>query len=314
MLFHQIRPKPDYARVKIGRRLRALGAVPLKNSVYVVPATEESLRGAQEIVGEIHRLGGRGAVCEARFVAGLTDASIEERFREIRDRDYAMIAARARQLAAAVPRGPARASDVRRRRFAGELERLERRFRALAARDPFAAGGRDRAARLLSLVEDRLQGVEPSAATGLELPRPPRAALWITRMGVMVDRIASAWLIRRFIDPRARFRFLSSRTQRRAPGGIRFDMAGGEFTHEGGRCTFEVLRDRFHLDDPALRPIAEIVHDLDLEDDRHRRPEAPGVGRMIVGLAIAHPSDEARIQEGAAIFDHLYESFRRRGE
>jgi hypothetical protein len=104
---------------------------------------------------------------------------------------------------------------------------------------------------------------------------------WITRARPKIDRIACPWLIRRFIDPKARFRFVSPKRYRRAPGELRFDMFGGEFTHEGDRCTFEALIRRFGLQDPALRPLAELVHDIDLKDGRYgpgrdRRPGAAG--------------------------------------
>jgi hypothetical protein len=135
----------------------------------------------------------------------------------------------------------------------------------------------------------------------------------VTRSGVMVDRIASAWLIRRFIDAEARFKFVAARGYHPRPGEIRFDMAGGEHTHVGERCTFEVLIERFGLRESALAAIAEIVHDLDLEDGRFDRPEAAGVDRMIVGLAIAGHDDATRLAQGGALFESLYESFRKRG-
>ena len=126
----------------------------------------------------------------------------------------------------------------------------------------------------------------------------------------MVDRIASAWLIRRFIDPQARFHFAPGHGYRPRPQEIRFDMAGAEFTHDGGRCTFEVLLDRFQLRDSALVALGEMVHDLDLEDARYGRSETSGLGRMIVGIALASPSDEVRLAQGATVLEGLYQSFR----
>jgi hypothetical protein len=128
----------------------------------------------------------------------------------------------------------------------------------------------------------------------------------------MVDRIASAWLIRRFIDPDAVFRFVSARGDRLAPRDIPFDMAGAGFTHRNGNCTFEVLLEHFRLRDSGLRPIAEIVHDLDLEDAKFGRPEAAGVDRMILGLALAKQSDPVRLAQGGVMFENLYESFGRK--
>jgi hypothetical protein len=127
----------------------------------------------------------------------------------------------------------------------------------------------------------------------------------------MVDRISSAWLIRRFIDRTARFKFVGGRGYKPVRGEVRFDMASGEYTHEGERCTFEVLLDRFELRSAALRAIGEIVHDLDLEDERYQRPEASGVRRLIAGLALSSAEDGERLERGAVVFDGLYASFER---
>jgi hypothetical protein len=136
--------------------------------------------------------------------------------------------------------------------------------------------------------------------------------IWVTRRGVHVDRIACAWLIRRFIDPGARFKFVSAKDYDAQPGELRFDMFKAEFTHEGDRCSFEVLLERVGLEEPALRAIAEIVHDIDLKDAKFDRDEAPGVARLITGVATASRSDEERLERGGALFDDLYESFRRK--
>jgi hypothetical protein len=134
---------------------------------------------------------------------------------------------------------------------------------------------------------------------------------WVTRAGVFVDRIASGWLIRRFIDPQARFKFVAAQGYQPEPGELRFDMYDAEFTHEGERCTFETLLQRFALDEPALAAIAEIVHDLDLKTDRYSRPETSGVAALIGGIAALHADDETRLQRGAEIFESLYAAFSR---
>lgn len=133
---------------------------------------------------------------------------------------------------------------------------------------------------------------------------------WVTRRGVFVDRIASAWLIRRFIDPKARFKFTGSKAYRPKAGEVRFDMFEAEYTHEGDRCTFETLLDRAGLRDRALRAIGEIVHDIDCKDEKFKRQEAPGVAAMVKGLVRAHPDDSSRLEHGAAAFDNLYASLR----
>ena len=135
---------------------------------------------------------------------------------------------------------------------------------------------------------------------------------WVTRTGVHVDRIASAWLIRRFIDPEARFKFVPAKGYEPEPDELRFDMYEGEYTHEGDRCTFEVLLARAGLGDPALAAIGEIVHDIDLKDAKFAREEASGIARVMDGIAAANKDDERRLERGAAVLDDLYEIFRRK--
>jgi hypothetical protein len=124
--------------------------------------------------------------------------------------------------------------------------------------------------------------------------------------------MASAWLIRRFIDKDARFKFVPGKAYRPEAGELRFDMFEAEFTHEGDRCTFEVLLQRFGLSEPALKQVAEIVHDIDLKDGKFGREDALGVDRLIAGIAMANPEDEKRLAEGSAVFNNLYEYFKRK--
>jgi hypothetical protein len=312
LLIHQIPPAPSYLRVKIGRRLQGLGAVAVKNSVYVLPASEQALEDFQWVRKEIVAGRGDASVCEARFVEGLSDTAVEALFDAAREADYRALLREARRLHGASSRRGKRPADAA-RRAAAALVRLRKRLGEVVAIDFFGASGREPVEGLLAAVE---AGLRPPA-TATERGRPGAVAevagrTWVTRSGVGVDRIASAWLIRRFIDPEARFRFV--RAQEHAPGAgeLRFDMFDAEFTHDGDRCTFEVLLRHFGLEDPALRPIAEIVHDVDLKDGKFARPEAAGVDRLLAGIAMRHKDDEARLRDGGAVFESLYEYFKRK--
>jgi len=140
-------------------------------------------------------------------------------------------------------------------------------------------------------------------------PREYQHRKWVTRPRPGVDRFSSAWLIRRFIDPAARFVFASSPD--RVPDAIPFDMyQSGGFKHEGDRCTFEVLAERFSIADSAVRQIGEIVHDLDLKDDRFRSSHAPTIGHLVDGLRASFPDDSRLLEQGIALFEALYQSFR----
>jgi hypothetical protein len=309
LLIHQIPPRPGYLRVKVGRRLQRLGAVAVKNSVYVLPLSDQAREDFQWVRGEIVAGGGDASACEARFVEGLSDVAVEALFNEARDADYAALIREARRI----QRGPGRkagASGAERPRSAAALLRLRKRFDEIAVRDFFGASGR-------AALEQALEAIEASLEPGGRPARTQSASevrgrTWVTRAGVQVDRIASAWLIRRFIDPKARFRFAAERRYRPARNELRFDMFEAEFTHEGELCTFEVLVRRFGLEDPALRELAEIVHDVDLKDVRFGRAEALGLERLIAGIALRHANDAARLADGATAFDALYEFFKRK--
>jgi hypothetical protein len=306
LLIHQIPPKPAYLRVKIWRRIQRLGAVAIKNSVYVLPQGEQANEDLQWVLREIVEGGGDGTICEARFVDGLTDAQVTALFHAARDADYAQITEEARRLERDTPAVP---KPDKRAQLEAELGRLQRRFTDIAALDFFGAQGRRAAEDVLSDLQAKLRG--PGAAAGT-VSSKVRGRTWVTRKGIHVDRMASAWLIRRFIDDKARFKFVPGKGYNPDPHELRFDLYEAEFTHEGDRCTFEVLVERFGLAEPGLRAIAEIVHDIDLKDCKFVRPETAGIDHLIAGVAMAHKEDEQRLARGAAIFDDLYEYLKRK--
>ncbi|WP_437281558.1 chromate resistance protein ChrB domain-containing protein [Sorangium sp. So ce375] len=316
LLIHQLPPKPAYLRVKIGRHLQRLGAVAIKNSVYALPVTDSAREDFAWVHREILDGGGEASVCEARFFAGLSDAQIEALFDAARNADYEALAEEVRAVQGGLPRR-GRIPEERRAEVAGELARFKKQLGDIAAVDFFASTGRVAVEGLVRELEARLEG----GASGSSTKRQPavlaadvRGRTWVTRKNVHVDRIASAWLIGRFLDPEACFKLVSGKGYTPEPGELRFDMFEAEFTHEGDRCTFEVLLDRFALADPALRLIAEIVHDIDLKDAKFNRPERPGVECLVNGLAMVERDDEARLARGAALFGDLYESLARKAD
>jgi hypothetical protein len=312
LLIHQIPPKPGYLRVKTWRRLQRMGAVAIKKSVYVLPRSEQALEDLQWLLREIVVAGGEGSICEARFVEGLRDDQVEALFHAARDADYAELAEQARHVADASPASPA--TDERPRLENG-VTRLRGRLAEVAAIDFFGAAGRAAVDEQLAVLEARLQAtVAPDLKGSTELLSPGAHSrrVWVTRAGVHIDRMASAWLIRRFIDPRARFKFVAAKGYRPKRDELRFDMFEAEFTHEGDRCTFEVLVERFGLKSPALTAVSEIVHDVDLKDGKFAREEATGLAGVVAGIAAVHDKDEDRLEHTRSIFDGLYEHLRRK--
>ncbi|HLB10749.1 MAG TPA: chromate resistance protein ChrB domain-containing protein [Gemmatimonadaceae bacterium] len=241
LLIHQLPPKPDYLRVKVRRRLKGIGAVPVKHTVYLLPNTSEALEDFHWLREEIEADGGSAIIAEATFVEGLSDEEVE-----------AMLESE---------RGEAIDADSERR----------------VGADTVGAG-----------------------------------RTWVTRKDVHVDRIASAWLIRRFIDRDAHFKFVASRGYKPDASELRFDMFEAEYTHVGEACTFQTLSRRFGIGERAITAIGEIVHDIDCKDERFGRAETAGIASLIRGIVDTHEDDAVRIERGLALFDDLHASFRKR--
>jgi hypothetical protein len=298
--------------VKVWRRLQGVGAVAVQNAVYVLPNTDACREHFEWVAREVQRHGGAASVCEARLVEGFGDDEIRAAFVEARERDYRAIAEEAEKLLAAptTKRGRARRLPS----LAAPVQRLRRRKAEVEAIDFFSAPGGDALERLIARLERRA-GAPTGRSTEIIAPRWQRSDVqgrtWVTRKGIHVDRIASAWLIREFIDRDARFEFVSARGYQPEPGELRFDMYEAEFTHDGELCTFEVLLRDFALGEAGLRAIAEIVHAIDLKVEEPTRPETVGVAHILEGIARRHGDDDARLRDGAALFGALYAYFRR---
>ncbi len=314
LLVHQLPAKPAYLRVKIWRRLQGIGAIAVKNAVHALPMNEETQEDFEWLLREIAEGGGEAFVCEARLIDGLTDEKVRALFDQARDADYKTVVEDARAIAKLLrPNAkPEATSD-----FRIQVARLRKRLAEIVAIDFFGAIGRETAEGLLTSLEARLSEDEAvtdkaTADSRASVVGTLRNRTWVTRQGIYVDRIASAWLIRRFIDPDARFKFVSGKGYRPQAGELRFDMFEAEFTHEGDKCTFEVLLERGALNDPALRAIAEIVHDIDLKDDKFGRTEVAGIRTLIEGISVTTKDDLERIARGTEVFNNLYEYFNKK--
>jgi hypothetical protein len=290
LLLHQLPARPAYARVKLWRRLQALGAVAVKNAVYALPAGPQAQEDFEWVLKEIGEGGGEGLIVEARLIDGLTDEAARALFSTAREADYRALAKEIRAI-------DQDASPAQVARLRAEAARI-------AAIDFFGANGReDVEARLAAL------SAGDAARPALRPIVPVPGQVWVTRRNVHVDRIGSAWLIRRFIDPDAVFKFVAAKGYRPRKGELRFDMFDAEYTHEGDRCTFEVLLLHSGRDDPALTAIGEIVHDIDMKDGKFARVEAGGMAALIDGLARSGLSDMERVEQGGRLFDSLYALF-----
>jgi hypothetical protein len=307
LLIHQLPAQPAYLRVKVSRRLTGVGAIALKNSVYVLPCSDAAQEDFQWVRREIIEGGGDATVVEARLVEGLSDAEIETRFRDSKDAEYAQLIGEARALRAGYQK-KRRLSDDDRANLLADVSRFERRIEEIALTDFYGVSSREVAAGLVG--ELRVKATVPTPAQPQDRKSPPtvpvlRGRTWVTRTGIHVDRIASAWLIRRFIDPDASFKFVAAKGYVRDQAELRFDMFEAEYSHEGDHCTFETLCERFSLTAPGLRELAEVIHDIDLKEDKFARPETPGVAATLNGICRNSKDDDERLRRGVVLFEAL---------
>jgi hypothetical protein len=304
LLAHQLPTRLSNARVKTWRRLQQLGAVPARNSVYVLPNTEQCREDFEWLRREIVVMGGEATVFAAEAMSEGGSEDIVKSFQESRTQDY-------RVLQKDINRALAPLSAKRRPRDVSKLQRtvraLRTRFESLEAMNFFGASARDDAATALAELERKLT---PSSEARTSKPSPAHKAdfqgrRWVTRRRPGIDRIASAWLIRRFIDRTAMFAFVDKPDASDVP----FDMYSGGFGHRGGLCTFEVLCAEFGIVRRSVKQIGQIVHDLDLKENKYAVPEAATFGRMIDGLRALHTDDATLLEQGIGLVDALVQSF-----
>ena len=287
LFVHQLPPNPSNLRVRTWRRLQELGAVAVKQSVYALPDNPESREDFEWLKVEIEGSGGEASVYSAEHVDAAAEAALIEAFRRARQLAYAQLASELQRLHR---EGKSQQPAVRRR----DLARHRQRFAAVERIDFFGSAGRDRVVALLAELDaasgagDRKNKTQKANDGGTQ---DYEGRLWVTRPRPGVDRMASAWLIRRFIDAAARFGFLTD-VKAVPANAVPFDMFGAGFGHQGDHCTFETLQARFGISDPAVTKLSEIVHDLDLKDRKFGSPEATTVGATIDGLQLSCADDE----------------------
>jgi hypothetical protein len=314
LIFYSVPAHPVSARMRIWRKLAKAGAVQLKGAVYILPATEEHRELFQWIINEVKALGGDGTFVQTGRIETLKDDEVRELFRSARAAEYQALARALDGLERKLQSGRKGAVGGIRDNAARGLAALRKSYGEIRSRDHFwSALGRD-VERRIRTIETSLKDVkdiskEKVPPLGRKVPAAYRRRTWVTRKRPFIDRMSSAWLIRRFIDHQAAFRFVDEKEQGSLPPGeIAFDMQAGEFTHHGELCTFEVLARSFGIKDRTVRKIAEIVHDLDLKDEKYGHAEAAGIEEVLAGIRKTEKSDAAMLEKGIMVFEMLYAS------
>jgi hypothetical protein len=277
-------------RVAIWRKLKKSGAIQIQTSTYVLPDDPPRYETFQWLTQHIRDAGGDATLVRAREIDGFSNERLVELFNAARSKEYASLREMLRPLIAR------RTSN-----FGGKLDRIRKQFREIRETDFFDSPK----AGDLEMVLQKLERPQPRSKTQPKLEsRDFRGRVWLTRPRPEIDRVGSAWLIRKFVDPKARFVFEAKRTPNRRL--LTFDMLDGDFSHDGDDCTFETLVRRFGIQDRAVRKIAEMVHDADLDDDKFQRNECIGIDRVLKGWAREGLPDEEILRRGCQCFDALY--------
>jgi hypothetical protein len=293
------------ARVSLWRRLQRLGAVTPKASVYVLPAQDECVEAFQWLSQEVQQIGGDAVVMRVDRFEGLADAKLVELFQEACRTKYAELEAEATDIEKSLHQGKktlARAEGLE------KMEKLRKRQAEIVRVDFFNCPEAAKVNGLLGHIQERLRpGYEVVAPIALKKLADYRDARWVTRPRPHVDRLACAWLIKRFINQAAEIRY----APRSEPGEVGFDMRDAVFGHQGNFCTFETMLAAFGLKEPGLQGIAEIVHEIDLRDGRYARPETAGLELILKGWLQAGLPDKEIEQRGIALFEGLFTALAR---
>jgi len=307
LLLVGVPPTPSSLRVRVWRRLRALGAVPLKRTAYLLPDTPERYEDFQWLAQEIQREGGDATLIRVQQIENVSQGDVLRLFHEPRDHDYRQLAARYRKVLKKLERKSSTKSTQE------ELARLAKDHQRIRDVDFFGATGGAEVRRLEEVVAMRTRRPEPVRREDrptLDLTKL-KGRPWVTRPRPHIDRIASAWLIKRFIDPDAQFVFAPPAEF--PPDAIPFDAPGVELSHQGEDCTFETLLKRARLRDRRLIRLAEVVHEADLRDGKYPREEARGIDVAVRALLAASADDHQVLAQGMALFEGLYATTSRRG-
>ena len=309
LLLVGVPPTPSSLRVRVWRRLRSLGAVALKRSAYLLPDTPERYEDFQWLAQEIQREGGDATLIRVQQIENVAHEDVQRMFHEPRDHDYRQLAVRYRRVLQSLDR-KSKASSAR---VQDELARLAKDHQRTRDIDFFDAPGGAEVRRLEEAIAMRTRRPESPRRDDrptLDLGKL-RGRRWVTRPRPHIDRVASAWLIKRFIDPEAQFVFAPP--SEFPKDAIPFDAPGVELSHQGEDCTFETLLKRARLRDRRLVRLAEVVHEADLRDGKYPHEEARGIDVAVRALLAASPDDHHVLSQGMALFEGLYATSPRKG-
>lgn len=299
LIMQQLPANNAYLRVKILRKLHSLGAISIKSSAYVLPAIVGAFEDLQWLATEIRDNDGDAIICKVEFIDGFTDEELIHEFDKSRNEEYENLLNEIKHSMNAYTK----LSDDD--NLENKIIKFRKKFERIAKTDFFDADGKQKVAAELTQIESSLLKIPATPLKTISIENF-RHKIWVTRSNIGVDRIACAWLIKNFIDKNAKFKFVNEINYKAAKDELQYDMFDGEITHQGDKCSFEVLLSKINIQNYALNQISEIVHDIDLKDEKFAREEALGIATLLSAISTNSNDDATRQIRGFTIFDDLY--------
>ena len=316
IFFYSVPSKPVSSRMKVWRKLIKAGAVQLKGSVYILPFNDDHYEFLQWLVSEIAEMKGEADFVKIEKVDTMKDPEIISLFNKQRASDYQVIEKALEDIERKLSSTQKGGKSQNLPGISDHIARLRKGFEEVKKIDFFSSDeGKSLAAKIkqaeAEIKRDSVKGAKKIGPAAI-IPQSLgdyQGKKWTTRKKPFIDRMASAWLIRKLIDRDATFAFVDEKDMETVTKHyIAFDVRGGEFTHTGDLCTFEVLIKSFGLKDKALKKIAEIVHDLDMKDEKFKAAEARGLEDILIGIRKTAKDDRDAIEKGIQVFEMLYMS------
>ncbi|MBI5203577.1 MAG: chromate resistance protein [Nitrospirae bacterium] len=315
LFFYSVPSKPVSNRMKVWRRLAKAGAIQFKGAVYILPYSEEHNELFQWLVSEVISMKGDAAFVKVENIETMKNNEIISLFNQQRENDYGSLMKKVEELERKVSSVRKGGGTQNNKKLMDQMARIGKEFEGTRAVDFFSSKAGENLKKNIKALEAGLKGISGTGAKGQKITLAQKRVedyqgrTWATRKRPFIDRMASAWLIKKFIDSRAVFKFMDEKELAALPKEIAtFDVSGGEFTHVADMCTFEVIVKSFGLKDKTLKKIAEIVHELDIKDEKYKNPEALGIEEILTGMRKTSKNDAELLEKGINVFEMLYVS------
>lgn len=315
MFFYSVPSKPVSNRMKIWRKLIKSGAIQFKGAAYILPYSDDHYDFFQWLVSEVTGMAGEAAFVNVEKIETMKNREIITLFNQQREIEYRNLEKKLDALERKISSIKKGSGIKETQKFIEEFDKLDKEFREIKKIDFFSSESGNALKKKFESLRMDIKNISSTAIKKQHYTITPKRIedyqnkTWVTRKRPFVDRMSSAWLIRRFIDKKAVFEFIDEKDAEIINKNMTsFDIRDGEFTHVGDICTFETLMKSFNIRDRQVKKIAEIVHEIDIKDNKYKNPETEGIENILMGIRKTSKDDAEALEKGIDLFEMLYAS------